>query len=216
MNNRIIALVASLAVIIGLMTSGSSYAWFVTSTKKAQRIQVSLVSSLYSTFLTDLSGSDNIIIMQGDNLVNLDGKDAMLQIENKSTADTQVRIKIEYTSYKTGSAQQVVYSADKDDDITVTFADKTWSKNVNAADECYFYYMGNAYKSAEITSLDNLPSIGTDVKKIEAISSIVYKDDISYAYSGRKVNVKVTFETKQADNLTWSTVDSYNVSATTK
>lgn len=216
MNKRIIALIASLAVVIGLMSAGSSYAWFATSTKKAQSITVSVVSSVHSAHLTDLDGSDDILIMQGDNLVSLDGKDAMLQLQNKSTADTQLRISIEYTSYKSGSAEQVTYSASADDDIVVTFANKKWSKNVNAAGNCYFYYVGDSYQSDTLTSLDNLPSIGMDVSTIEAISSIVYKNSIPYSYSGRKVNLKVTFESKQAENITWSTVDTYGVSGTTE
>jgi hypothetical protein len=216
MIKRIIALLASLAVVVGLMTCSSSYAWFVSSAKKAQSISVSVVSSVHSANLTDLDTAGNVIIMQGDNLVSLDGKDAMLQIENKSTTDTQIRISIEYTSYKSGSAEQVIYSASDNDDIAVTFADKTWSKNVNGSGVCYFYYMGKAYKSAELESIDKVPAIGSDVSVIKAISSIAYKDNISYAYSGQKINIKVTFESKQADNVTWSTVDSYNVSGTAK
>ena len=53
-----------------------------------------------------------------------------------------------------------------------------------------------------------------DVSYIDAISSIVYKDNISKAYSGQPVNLKVTFEAKQADNISWSSIDSYQLSGT--
>ena len=214
MTKRIIMLAASLAVVIGLMTCGTSYAWFSNSTKKAQSITVSVVNSVHSARLTDLDDENRIIIMQGDNLVSLDGRSAMLQIENKSTADTQLRISVEYTSYRNGSAEQMIYSADKDDDIEVTFAPQKWAKNVNGSGVCYFYYMGDDYKTDTLDSLENLPSITPETSVIQAISSIVYKDDIPYSYSGQNVNIKVTFESKQADNVTWSTVDSYNVTAT--
>ena len=42
MKKRIVALVASLAVIAGLMASQGSYAWFVTAVKRAQNITILL------------------------------------------------------------------------------------------------------------------------------------------------------------------------------
>ena len=48
--------------------------------------------------------------------------------------------------------------------------------------------------------------------RIPVITKIAYKDDISYAYSGKKINVKVTFESKQAENVTWTSIDTYDVS----
>ena len=43
MKKRIVALVASLAVIAGLMASQGSYAWFVTAVKRAQNITIAVV-----------------------------------------------------------------------------------------------------------------------------------------------------------------------------
>lgn len=212
MSKRIILMIASLAVILGLMNCGSSYAWFVTAAKKQQTISVSVVSSTNTAYLTDLdSDESNIIIMQKDNLVSLDGREAVLKIENKSTTDTQLRIAVEYTSCKDGKPEQVRYSA-SDDDITVEFADKNWAKNINAGGDCYFYYVGDNYSGDEIDNLDSVASIGSDVSEIEAIKSIYYNEDVSDNYSGQKINVKVIFESKQADNVTWSTVDEYGVS----
>ena len=99
MIKRLILYVTSLAVVLGLMVSGSSYAWFASSEKREQSISVSVVSNVLSANLSDLLAPENTIIMQGDNLVNLDGNSATLQLENNSTTDTQVRVSIEYTSY---------------------------------------------------------------------------------------------------------------------
>lgn len=213
MSKRIVLMVSSLAVIIGLMATSTSYAWFTTSSKKKQSITVSVVSSVHSAHLADLTAPYHTIIMPGDNLVNLDGKSAMLQIENQSTTDMQLRISVEYTSCKDGRAEQVSYSADPEkDDIEVVFADKLWSKNISSNGTCYFYYMGDKYESDEIASLDDVPVIDPMLNTISVISKIAYKNDISANYSGQPVNVKVIFESKQADNITWSAIDSYDVS----
>ncbi len=211
MTKRIILFVASLAVVLGLMTSSSSFAWFATSTQKSQSISVSVVSNVQSANLADLQAPANTVIEQGDNLVSLDGKSAMLQLENQSTTETQVRLSIEYTSYRSGKAEQVIYSASEDDDIIVEFAG-TWAKDVNVAGVCHFYYMSGKNLTQSSQNLDTLLSISPEVSRIPAISKIAYKDDISQAYSGQKINVKVTFESKQAENITWSEIDSYAVS----
>ncbi len=212
MVKRIILFVASLAVVIGLMTSSSSFAWFASTTQRNQSISVSVVSNVFSASVSDLISPENTIIMQGDNLINLDGNSANLQIENHSTTDTQVRVSIEYTSYRSGSPRQVVYSASEEDDIIVEFASDAWAKDVNIGGVTYFYYVGNAYGSETISDIDSLPAISSHIGKIPVISKIAYKDDISYNYSGKKINVKVSFESKQAENVTWSSIDSYDVS----
>lgn len=214
MSKRIIALVASLAVIIGLMNCGTSYAWFVTTLEKKQSISVSVVSTAQSARLDDLDSKDKIIIMPGDNLVNLDGQGAMLRINSNSTTDVQFRVSIEYTSYASGAAEQKTYSANGSDDIVVTFAANKWSKNVNGSGVCYFYYMGDEYKSESISDIDSVPAVSPEVSSIDAISSIVYKDNISRAYSGKDINIKVKFECKQADNVSWSSIDLYQLSGT--
>lgn len=216
MVKRIILFVASLAVVIGLMTSSSSFAWFASTTQRNQSISVSVVSNVFSASVSDLISPENTIIMQGDNLINLDGNSANLQIENHSTTDTQVRVSIEYTSYRSGSPRQVVYSASEEDDIIVEFASDAWAKDVNIGGVTYFYYVGNAYGSETISDIDSLPAISSHIGKIPVISKIAYKDDISYNYSGKKINVKVSFESKQAENVTWSSIDSYDVSGVGK
>lgn len=216
MSKRVIALVASLAVVIGLMASGSSYAWFSTTTSKKQKISVGLVSSVHSAYLADIEAPYHTVIMQGDNLVSLDGNPAMLQLENKSTTDTQFRISIEYTSYHTGKAQTKNYSAAEDDDITVEFAPEKWAKGISGSGTCYFYYMGDQYNGKTVTSVDSVPAVSSETKTIPAISSIYYNNDVSSVYSGKPVNVKVIFESKQADNVTWSAIDSYNVDGINK
>lgn len=213
MTKRIIAFVASLAVLIGLMNCGTSYAWFVTSLEKKQSISVSVISTAQTAKLTDLDSEEKKIILPGDNLVNLDGQGAMLRINNNSTTDVQIRLMIEYTSYASGKAEQKIYSG-SGDDIEVVFAANKWSKNTNASGVCYFYYMGSGYNSSEIYDINSVPAVSSDVSYVDAISSIAYKTGISKAYAGQAVNIKVKFEAKQADNVTWSSIDSYQLYGT--
>lgn len=213
MTKRIVAFIASLAVIIGLMNCGTSYAWFVTTLEKKQSISVSVVSASQTAKLTDLDSDEQTVIMPGDNLVNLDGQGAMLRINNGSTTDVQIRLSIEYTSYASGRAEQKIYSGNNNN-IDITFATNKWSKNTNANGTCYFYYMGDKYESENVNDLDSVPSVGTDVSYVDAISSIVYKDSISRAYAGQPVNIKVKFEAKQADNISWDSINSYTFSGT--
>lgn len=213
MTKRIIAWIASLAVVIGLMNCGSSYAWFVTSLEKKQSISVSVISTAQSAKLTDLDTGEKTVIMPGDNLVNLDGQGAMLRINNGSSTDVQIRLSIEYTSYANGKAEQKTYSGNSDD-IEVTFAAGKWSKNTNASGTCYFYYMGDNYTSDTVFDLNNVPVVKSDVSYVDAVSRIAYKSNISKAYSGQPVTIKVIFEAKQADNVSWSSIDSYKLSGT--
>lgn len=212
MSKRIVLLVTSLAVVIGLMAAGTSFAWFTTTTKKKQSISVAVISSVHSAYLADIEAPYHTVIMQGDNLVSLDGKSAMLQLDNKSTTDSQLRISIEYTSYRSGTAQQVKYSATDADDIDVVFAANSWSKNVSANGTSYFYYMGGAYTGPNLQSSNDAYAVSPSIQHIPAISKIAYKDTISDAYQGQPVNVKVVFESKQSDNITWTAIDSYDVS----
>ena len=214
MSKRIIAMVASLAVLVGLMNCGTSYAWFVTTLEKQQSISVSVISTLQSASLTDLESDDIAVIMPGDNLISLDGQEAMLRINNNSTTDVQLRVSVEYTSYASGKAEQKLYSG-VNDDITVTFDENKWAKSVNASGACYFYYMGNGYTTDTLNSVDSVPAITPEVSAVNVISSIVYNENISRAYSGQPVNIKVSFESKQADNVTWSSIDNYQLSGAT-
>lgn len=211
MTKRIVAFVASLAVIIGLMNCGTSYAWFVTTLEKKQSISVSVVSASQTAKLTDLDSDEKTVIMPGDNLVNLDGQGATLRINNGSTTDVQIRLSIEYTSYASGRAEQRFYSG-SNDDIIVAFAGNKWASNLNANGTCYFYYMGDNNTSDTVSDLESVPPVSPEVSYIDAVSSIVYKDTISKAYSGQPVNIKVKFEAKQADNVSWDTINSYSLS----
>lgn len=217
MIKRIIALIASLAVVAGLFTSQSSYAWFVTAVKKAQRITIGVVSfdsaSAVSLDTLEEDFYGNQCIYPGQNLVVLDGDDASIAMYNNSTIDTQIRVRIEYTSFATGSAQQVTYSASEDEDLQVEFADPAqWMPFDNGLDGCCFYYVGPDFDKDKLTDLDDVYTVKPDVADVSIIKSICYKDDIdANLYSGNEVAVNIIFEAKQADYVGWSNLGEYQV-----
>ena len=217
MKKRIIALIASLAVIAGLMTSQSSYAWFVTAVKRAQRITIGVVSYDSSaavsldTFEEDFYGNE--CIYPGQNLVALDGDDASLSMYNSSTIDTQIRVRIEYTSYADGTAKQVIYSGSEDEDLLVEFDNaEQWLAYDDGMDGCCFYYVGPDFGKDTLTNLDDIYTVKPDVADISIIKKVCYKDTINAnLYSGNEVKVNVIFEAKQADYVGWSNLGEYHV-----
>lgn len=217
MTKRIIALVASLAVVLGLMASHSSYAWFVTAVKRAQRITIGVVSFDSSmavsldTLEEDFYG--NACIYPGQNLVMLEGDDASLSMYNSSTVDSQIRVRIEYTSFASGSAKNVVYSGDEKDDLEVIFANpEQWLPYDNGMDGTCYYYVGPDHNGSKLTDVDDVFTITPDISDVEIIECIRYKESINAnLYSGNEVMVNVIFEAKQADYVGWSSLGEYQV-----
>ena len=143
----------------------------------------------------------------------LDGKEATLTMYNSSTIDTQVRVKIEYTSYAGGTAKNTVYSGSESDDLAVEFANSSeWLPFDNGMDGCCYYYVGPNYGSSTLKDLNNVYNVKPDVASLDIINKVYYKSDIDTGlYSGNEVTVNVIFEAKQADYVGWSTLGEYQV-----
>ncbi len=217
MIKRIIAIVASLAVVLGLMASQGSYAWFVTSVKRAQRITIGVVSYDSSSAVSlDTLEEDfygKACIYPGQNLVMLNDDEASLSMYNSSTVDSEIRVRIEYTSFADGVAKNVVYSGSEEDDLQVVFADpESWLPYDNGMDGTCYYYVGPDYNKEKLTSLDDVFTITPDISDVEIIESICYKETVDASlYSGNEVTVNVIFEAKQADYVGWSSLGEYQV-----
>ena len=200
MKKRVLTLIASLIVVAGLLASQGSNAWFVTAVKRAQNITIGAVS--YST--GDAVSLDTVEedfygrprIYPGQNLIVVNGEESALTMFNSSTIDTKIRVKIEYTSYKDGKAQTVVYRGAEDEDLEVEFADNS----------------GNDFEG-NLTKADDAVAITPDIASVEMIRSVKYKDDIDASlYSGNEVTLNIIFEAKQADYVEWSAMGEYQVS----
>ncbi len=222
MKKRIIALVASLAVLVGLFSSQGSYAWFVTAVKKAQRITIGVVSYDSSSAVSldtleqDFYGKE--CIYPGQNLVSLNGDEASLSMYNSSTIDTQIRVRIEYTSFADGVAKKVIYKGSDSEDLQVEFANpEQWIPYEEGMEGCCFYYVGPDYKKDTISDANDIYIVTPDVADISIIKSICYKNSIdANLYSGNEVEVNVIFEAKQADFVNWSSLGEYKVETDVK
>ena len=218
MKKRILTLIASLIVVFGLFASQGSNAWFVTAVKRAQNITIGAVNySSGEAFSLDTLEEDYYgrpRIYPGQNLVVVNGSESSLTMFNSSTIDTQVRVKIEYTSYESGEAKTVTYKGDESEDFEVEFAEPSqWKLFDNGMDGAYFYYVGKDFGSAELTKADDSAVITPDVASLDIIRSVNYKSDIDTSlYSGNEVTVNIIFEAKQADYVQWSSLGQYSVS----
>lgn len=216
MIKRIIALIASLAVVIGLMASQSSYAWFVTAVKKAQNITIAVMSYTSSSAALETLEEDfygKPCIYPGQNLIKLQGDDAQITMFNNSTIDTQIRVRIEYTSYKNGRAETKVYSNSEDDDLQVEFTHPgQWLPyETDMSGYCY-YYVGPDFNATELKSLDDVHVITPDEANVNILSNVSYKNDIDTSlYSGNEVTVNIIFEAKQADYVGWTSLGEYTL-----
>lgn len=218
MKKRIIALIASLAVVAGLMTSQGSGAWFVTAVKRAQNIDIAVINfdseaEILGTMEADYYGRP--CIFPGQNLVVLNGKDATLTMNNNSSIDTQVRVRIEYTSYVNGVAKTVSYSGSADEDLKVEFANPSqWLPYDNGMDGTSFYYVGPNYGSSTLKNVDDVYSITPAMANLDIIKSVCYDKDLNTTeYSGNEVTVNIIFEAKQADYVGWSALAEYQVNS---
>lgn len=218
MKKRIAALLASLAVIAGLMASQNSGAWFVTAVKRAQNIEIGVINfdseeEILGTLEEDYYGRP--CIYPGQNLVLLNNKDATIMMNNNSSIDTQVRVRIEYTSFSSGSRRTVTYSGSEEDDLEVEFANPgQWLPYKSGMDGTCFYYVGPDYGSDTLSDPDNAYSITPDISNLEIVKSVLYKQNIdSAAYSGNEVTVNIIFEAKQADYVGWSAIAEYQINS---
>ena len=218
MKKRIAALIASLAVVIGLMASQGSGAWFVTAVKRAQNISIAVVNfdseaEMLGTLEQDYYGKP--CIFPGQNLVLLNEKDATITMNNNSSIDTQIRVKIEYTSYSSGSAKTEIYSGREGEDLKVEFVNpEQWLPYDNGMDGTYFYYVGPEFGSSKLTDLDDVYSITPVVPSVDIIKGVSYSEDVDTSvYSGSEVTVNIIFEAKQADYVGWSALAQYQVNS---
>lgn len=216
MKKRIVALIASLAVVAGLMMSQGSGAWFVTAIKRAQNINIAVINydseaEVLGTMEEDYYGKE--CIFPGQNLILLNDKNATLTMNNNSSIDTQLRVKIEYTSYASGKAETVTYKGSEDEDLEVEFVHPgQWLPYTNGTDGTYFYYVGPGFGSDKLSDPDKSFSVTPSVASVDIIKGVSYKEDLDTTfYSGNEVEVNITFEAKQADYVGWSALAEYHV-----
>ncbi|HKL47292.1 MAG TPA: hypothetical protein VJ878_01370 [Candidatus Izemoplasmatales bacterium] len=115
-----------------------------------------------------------------------------ITVNNQSSIDTQLRLIVTYTLIDDASTTQKIYKDDGNDDLKVVF-DSTF-----VVDGDYWYYQ----------ALDH--SIET-MGVLSLISSIYYDgNDSSNEYASQNVDINLLIQVKQADNVSWSELATYD------
>ncbi|HOP57664.1 MAG TPA: hypothetical protein PLH02_05960 [Bacillota bacterium] len=202
MKTNIRAIVASILFMVfaALVVVGFTYGWFSFGTiYTTNHVNVgNLEYTLSGAFL-----NDNSVVVPGEDLV-VDN----FSINNESSVSSQLRIKITYTRVTdvggTPTPEQgYVYKGDSDDHIAVIFMSTFLFTDGDATpdeyDDDYWYYG------------DYATEINAESGVIDLISNIHYDgDSTSTEYNGQTIAVTVLIEVKQADNVTWSELATYN------
>lgn len=189
----IISLATIMLVIASLIMLGITYGWY------GFIVDISpntiSVGDLRYTNKTGEFISEDTVIYPGLELLATD-----ISITNESPIDSQLRVKIEYTKITNPGGTGLViettaFTNAVDDHLDVTFD----SVFVNNSD--YWYLTGTE------------AVIAADSGLIEIISSILYDgNSTGNDYAQETIEITVTIEVKQNDNVTWATLATYDFS----
>jgi hypothetical protein len=114
-----------------------------------------------------------------------------ISVDNQSTIDTQLRLTINYTLIEEVTSNKI-YKDDVNDDLSVVF------DSLFVLDGDYWYYQATDF-SIENTGVLNI------------ISSIAYNGNASSnEYASQTVSIQVLIQVKQADNVTWTDLATYD------
>ncbi len=183
----LISSVSLIIVVIGLVVS-ITFGWLsIFNSNTGGTVSVgSLTYEKAGDFITDSQ-----VIYPGMELLDTD-----FTLTNNSTITSQLRIRIDYTKVTNPGTIQVdtvSYTDAVDEHLAVVFGTSfTYDNN-------YWYYDG---LSGVVPAESGLMSL---------ITSISYNG--TYAgldYSGQTVDISVTIEVKQSDNVTWSELTAYD------
>jgi len=186
----IMSIASSLLILASIMMIGISFGWFANVLNLNDGI-ISVGDLRYSE--TGAFITDDQVLQPGEELL-----DTAITLTNTSPIDSQMRVKISYTKITRPVDVLVIETvdyADSDDHLAVVF-DSTFVFSSG-----YWYYNAT---DAVISANSGL---------IEIISSIYYDGDLTgIDYSGQTIEVTITIEVKQNDNVTWSELTSYDFS----
>ncbi len=222
MKNKIICLVLSAVLLVGLAGANGAYAWFSLKAGgslggvggqhilSAGNVGYLLCGNFSQAFADGTIVPEEELLSSFDAELNADDiakitqyPDCKMFIESTSSVDTQLRIKIVY-GY--GSESEVVFDNSVDSPLTVDFTESAkWSY-----DGGYLYY--GAY-DAQTMSSEVIPAFdaaqqGATPAVIPLFDSIRYSGENTEnsEISGKTLTVKVIFEARQSDFVDWQTV----------
>lgn len=183
----LISSISLLVIIFGLIVS-ITFGWLsIFNSSSGGTVSVgSLTYEKSGNFITD-----DQIIYPGMELLDSD-----FTLTNNSTIDSQLRIKIDYTKVTnpgTIQVETVSYTDAVDEHLAVVFGTSF------SYDNDYWYYNG---LSGVVPAESGLMSLITSISYNGAFAGL--------DYSGQTVDIAVTIEVKQSDNVTWSELTTYD------
>ena len=230
MKNKIICLVLSVVLLVGLAGANGAYAWFTLSSGgslggaggKHSFSTGNVGYILTGSFSTDFDSSK--IIPEDELLASFDAEadatdiekiseyaDCKMFIESTSSIDTQLRIKVVY-GY--GDEAEVSFDNSATSPLTVALTDSSlWSYNGG-----YLYYgaFDEVTQSSAVIPAFDASKEGTTPTVIPLFNSIRYSGENTEnsMISGKTLNVKVIFEARQSEFVDWTQVGTIYTSET--
>lgn len=225
MKNKIICLVLSLVLVSGLLCANGTYAWFMTFSGAGSDAQSlhnlsagNIGYSLYGNFKSNtderIEPKENLLAdLSAEEIADLNLADGTrMCLTGTSLVDTQVRIKVLYTYIdadgKKGDGYDYVGTTDTGAPFVVELAKDSGNKTYwqyNETDN-YFYYCDSE------TSEDTVPGVSDNNSHVIPLFSAMYYSgeytDIptSVFKDDNVFTVKIIFEAKQADYVTWEAI----------
>jgi hypothetical protein len=230
MKNKIICLVLSVALLVGLAAANGAYAWFTLSSGgslggvggKHSFATGNVGYILTGDFSSDFDGTK--IVPEDELLASFDSEqnavdiakiseypDCKMFVESTSSINTQLRIKVVY-GY--GDKAEVAFDNSETSPLTVELTNPTlWSYNGG-----YLYYgaFDEAKQSSAVIPAFDVTAEGATPTVIPLFNSIHYSGENteSSMISGKTLNVKVIFEARQSDFVDWTQVGTIYTSET--
>lgn len=192
MNKKIILVLSLLLVAIFGVIGGATYAW-LTDTGSSDEIHYKVGNVDYTIAVTQPT---NNLVVPGDSL-----KPAF-EIKNASTVKTNLRVRIvvESNPALTVGRQLTVGLNDSWEEIEET---KNDVKVVN------YYYGGKTGDTSVIAAVAENAEPVTITSPIKELK--IDGPTVNNNYSGTTITIQIIFEAKQADNVTWDEIATFEV-----
>ena len=196
-----LALLVFLLAVVAFAGVKITSAWLTdTNGKDGTEVKLTVGKVDYEMLLKD---NKNNLIVPGDNLISA------ISVTNKSTVKSQFRMKIEYSVKKTTDqtnpefTELTTLSATSDTDVLVgQITGLTYNNTIN--NEGYWYFGGTTGEVAAATN-----ESGDALTAITNFSLLLNGKVADNSYVGAIVTIKITFQAKQADKVTWAEITTF-------
>lgn len=228
MKSRIICLVLSLAVVVGLFCADGAYAWFFVNTGgtgSGSGVHQLASGNIGFTIYGGMKSLDGEKIMaevelldelSQENAALINNESCKMFLMNTSTIETQLRIRIEYTYGRDENTQQAttqVYEVTENNDSPLAVS-LTQPENWVYHDGYLYYKLqgasDEAYSADPIVNSDVLAAVTPgNAQYIPLFNHIYYSGPNSTQLNKNEnstVRINVIFQARQSEFVDWETV----------